>query len=322
MPTRIRQVTGQPEHPDKSEATAAFLRDVSVFRGWVCADGSTDFLAEADRYHLYISPACPWAHRAVIVRRLKKLETAIGMTVVDPIRDERGWRFTDEPDPVNGFEFLAEAYTTTEPTYASRVTVPMLWDKESSKIVNNESSEIIRMLNFEFDEWGDASVDIYPEPLRDEIDAINELVYTNVNNGVYRCGFARSQKAYNEAFELLFDTLDMLEARLSKSRYLCGDLPTEADWRLLPTLVRFDVVYFSHFKCNKRRIVDYSNLWGYCRDLFQLPGIAETVDFDQIKRHYFTTHGSLNPSGVVPRGPEIDWEQPHARGTSGHRRRA
>ena len=311
---RIRRVTGQPEHPRDLETTGAFVRTVSGFRDWVAADGSTDFPADRDRYHLYIAHPCPWAHRVVIYRRLRGLEDAIGLTAVDPIRDQRGWRFTSEPDPVNGFELLSEAYAASDPSHAGRVTVPVLWDKETSRIVNNESSEIIRMLNFEFDDWGDPSVDFYPEPLRDEIDRVNELVYRNVNNGVYGCGFASTQKAYNQAFEQLFDTLDALEERLSGARYLCGDWTTEADWRLFPTLVRFDAVYVGHFKCNKRRIVDYPNLWGYCRDLFQQPGIAETVDFDEIKRHYFQTHISLNPSGVVPLGPEIDWQEPHGRG--------
>jgi putative glutathione S-transferase len=238
------------------------------------------------------------------------------MTVVDPVRDARGWAFTEAsgPDPVNGFRFLSEAYRATDPAFDRRVTVPVLWDKQSKRIVNNESSEVIRMLNSEFDEWGDAAQDFYPEELRGEIDRINDFVYANVNNGVYRTGFATTQSAYERAFELLFAALDDLEHRLARRRYLVGDRVTEADWRLFTTLVRFDPVYVGHFKCNLRRLVDYPNLWAYTRELYQWPGVAETVNLDHIKRHYYVTHGAINPTGVVPRGPEIDFSEPHGRG--------
>ena len=241
------------------------------------------------------------------------------MTVVDPIRDERGWAFTDAvggPDPVNGFRFLVEAYRATDPGFEGRVTVPVLWDRKSGRIVNNESSEIIRMLNSEFHEWADtAADDFYPEALRNEIDAVNADVYDNVNNGVYRCGFAASQEAYDEAYQKLFGALDRLEDRLSDRRFLMGDTQTEADWRLFTTLVRFDPVYVGHFKCNERRLVDYPHLWEYTRDLYQTPGVAETVNLDHIKRHYYVTHRKINPTGVVPLGPAIDYAQPHGRAT-------
>lgn len=294
-----------------------FIRQQSAFRNWVTADGSSGFEAEPERYHLYVCYGCPWAHRSLIFRRLKGLVDVISVSVVDPIRDERGWRFSDDPgctlDHVNGFTFLSEAYAQSDPTFRGRVTVPVLWDKKSGVIVNNESSEIIRMLNSEFDNFGDASMDFYPELLREEIDVVNERIYHNVNNGVYRTGFATTQEAYEEAFNGLFDTLDFLEERLSQQRYLVGDHLTEADWRLFPTLVRFDSVYVGHFKCNKKRIVDYPNLWGYTRDLYQVPGVVETVNMDHIKRHYYMTHGSLNPSRLVPLGPEIDFSEPHGR---------
>ncbi len=299
----------------KTNAEGRFVRAPSLFRDWVTTDRSSGYRAEPGRYHLYVSYACPWAHRTIIFRMLKKLENIISMTVVDPIRDDRGWRFADhEPDPINGFRFLREGYLATDPNYASRVTVPVLWDKHTSRVVNNESSEIIRMLNTEFDEWGDAGVDFYPGDLVDEIDELNAVVYTDVNNGVYKCGFARSQEAYAASFASLFETLDMLDARLATNRYLMGNALTEADWRLFTTLVRFDAVYVGHFKCNKQRIVDYPNLSGYLRELYQLPHIAGTVNMDHIKRHYFETHLSLNPTGIVPAGPDLDFEAPHGRG--------
>lgn len=302
------------QFPRESDRRGAFVRQESRFRDWVSADGSTGFLAEPGRYHLYISLACPWASRALIVRKLKRLEDAIGLTVVDPLRDERGWRFTsEEPDPVNGFQFLSEAYLASDPGFDGRVTVPVLWDKQTGRIVNNESADIVRMLNSAFDAWGDATVDLYPEPLRAEIDAINERVYETVNNGVYRAGFATSQEAYEEAFDALFASLDQLDARLAGRRFLLGSEPTEADWRLFVTLVRFDAVYVGHFKCNLRRIDDYPNLSGYLRDLYQQPGIADTVNFDHIKRHYYMTHPQLNPTGVVPKGPQLDLAAPHGR---------
>jgi putative glutathione S-transferase len=305
------------EFPKETGRRGEFLRQTSAFRDWVTADGSSGYRAEPGRYHLYVSYACPWAHRTIIVRKLKGLEGVIGMTVVDPIRDERGWAFTEAvggPDPINGFRFLSEAYQATDPTFDGRVTVPVLWDKQSGRIVSNESSEIIRMLNSEFDEWADgADVDLYPDAAREEIDAINADVYENVNNGVYRCGFAASQEAYDEAYGKLFAALDRLEARLADRRFLTGDTQTEADWRLFTTLVRFDPVYVGHFKCNKQRLVDYPNLWAYTRDLYQTRGVAETVNLDHIKRHYYVTHRKINPTGVVPRGPVIDYAESHDR---------
>jgi putative glutathione S-transferase len=308
------------EFPRETGKRGEFVRQQSAFRDFVSADGSSGYPAEPGRYHLYVSYACPWAHRTIIFRKLKGLEDAIGMTVVDPIRDERGWAFTDAvggPEPLNGFRLLAEAYRATDPDFDGRVTVPVLWDAKTGRVVNNESSEIIRMLNAEFDEWttgGD--VDFYPEARRDEIDAINTDVYDNVNNGVYRCGFAASQQAYDEAYETLFAALDRLETRLADRRFLIGHTQTEADWRLFTTLVRFDPVYVGHFKCNQRRLVDYPNLWAYTRDLYQTPGVAETVDLDHIKRHYYVTHRKINPTGVVPRGPVIDYTEPHDRGAT------
>ena len=308
--------TAAPRH--KTDVRGRFTRLQSVFRDRVSADGSSEYPAEPNRYHLYVSHACPWAHRTVIYRQLKQLEEIIGLTVVDPIRDQRGWRFSDAsgcgPDPVNGFRFLAEAYLATDPDYASGVTVPVLWDTQTSRIVNNESSEIIRMLNSAFDEWGDESSDFYPHDLRDQIDEINAIVYTNVNNGVYKTGFARTQEAYEASVYPLFETLEMLDQRLATNRYLVSDTLTEADLRLFPTLMRFDAVYHGHFKCNLKRLVDFPNLWAYTRQIYQMPHIAETVNMDHIKRHYYMTHGSLNPSSVVPVGPEIDFDEPHERG--------
>jgi putative glutathione S-transferase len=298
----------------ETDARGAFVRQQSAFRDRVAADGSSGFPAQPGRYHLYVSLACPWASRAIIHRKLKGLEEAIPMTVVDPVRDARGWRFTEEPDPVNGFEYLADAYRLADPNFSDRVTVPLLWDTKTNRPVNNESSEIIRMLNTEFNEYAaNPELDLYPEELRHGIDEINQRVYRSVNNGVYRAGFATSQEAYEEAFDELFDTLDWLDALLADRRYLTGDQITEADWRLFVTLVRFDPVYVGHFKCNRRRIADYPHLSGYLRDLYQQPGIAETVDFDHIKRHYYMTHPQINPTGVVPKGPEMDLDVPHGR---------
>jgi putative glutathione S-transferase len=299
-------------------ADGRWVRQVSGFRGRVSADGSSPFAAEGGRYHLYVCLCCPWSHRSVIARRLKGLEDAISISYVDPYRDARGWAFTGGGfvDGVNGFAFLAEAYAATDPSYDARVSVPVLWDRMTSRIVSNESGEILRMLGTEFDAFATREVDLYPEPLREEIDAVNELVYDNVNNGVYTAGFTTRADVYEEACLRLFATLDELEQRLGSSRYLVGDAPTEADWRLFVTLVRFDTVYYSHFKCNLRRIVDYPNLWAYTRDLYQQPGIADTVAIDQIKRHYYTTHDMLNPSRIIPLGPEVDFEEPHGRGTS------
>ena len=308
---------------DTKSSGGRFQRQDSSFRNWVTADGSAGssgeggFRAEAGRYHLYISLACPWAHRTLIVRRLKGLEEAIPLSIVHWFMGETGWTFQEGQgtiaDPINGAQQLHQVYTAAKPDYTGRVTVPVLWDKERGTIVSNESSEIIRMFNSAFDGIGDSSLDFYPEPLREEIDAVNARVYETVNNGVYRSGFATTQEAYEEAVTALFETLDWLEERLSRQRYLVGDRITEADWRLFTTLVRFDPVYVGHFKCNLRRLVDYPNLWAYTRELFQIPGIADTVDFHHIKNHYYGSHGSINPTRVVPLGPQIDFTEPHGR---------
>lgn len=299
-----------------------FRRQNSAFRDRVTADGSSGFRAEAGRYHLYVSLACPWASRALLVRKLKGLEDAIGMTVVDPYRDDRGWAFRPgtvtppgEADPLHGWSFLSEAYEASDPGFDGRVTVPVLWDTKTGRIVNNESSEVVRMLNAEFDAFAThPELDLYPEELRAEIDALNERIYDTVNNGVYRSGFATTQEAYEEAVTGLFQSLEWLEGILTERRYLTGDRITEADWRLFMTLVRFDPVYVGHFKCNLKRIVDLPNLWAYTRDLYGQPGVAETVNIDHIKTHYYTTHPSINPTRIVPAGPKIDWDEPHGRG--------
>ena len=293
-----------------------FVRADSVFRNFVTADGSSGFRAEPERYHLFLAPSCPWAHRTQIVRRLKELENVISVTLSDRPR-KRSWAYTrgiDELQPgENGVLELHDVYIAADPACTGRVTVPTLWDRQEKTIVNNESSEIVRMLNAEFDEWGDASLDLYPEAHRAEIDALNDRIYATVNNGVYRCGFARTQEAYENAVGPMFDTLDFLEERLADRRYLVADHATEADWRLFVTLIRFDFVYFSHFKCNIRRIQDYPNLWNYTLDLYQTPGVAEIVDIDGIKKGYYGGMANVNPSGVVPVGPEIDLARPHDR---------
>jgi putative glutathione S-transferase len=280
-----------------------FQRQPSAFREWVTA-------AAPERYHLYVAAACPWCHRTMIARSLLGLEDAVGISYLDPIRDERGWAFTGGRfvDPIEGMDFLAEAYLRTDPAYRGRVTAPVLWDREEGRIVNNESSEIIRM--FESGAFGQPRIDLYPAELAAEIDAINARVYETVNNGVYSCGFARTQAAYEAAFAPLFETLDSLEERLATRRFLLGDALTEADIRLYPTLARFDAVYHGHFKCNLRRIVDYPNLWEYTRDVHQLDGVAPTLELDEIKRHYYVTHESINPSRIVPVGPAIDFAAP------------
>lgn len=304
---------------DTKSTGGRFVRQDAAFRNRVTAGGSSGFAAEPDRYHLYISLACPWAHRTLIFRRLKKLEKVISLSIVDPLMAEQGWTFSEGtgciPDSVNGARFLHQIYTAAKPDYSGRVTVPVLWDKKQKTIVNNESSEIIRMFNSEFNAFGDASVDFYPEALRREIDNLNARIYSDVNNGVYKCGFATTQEAYREAFVPLFTTLDMLEERLGRERYLVGSDTTEADWRLFTTLVRFDAVYVGHFKCNLRRIADYPNLSNYLRDLYQTPGVAETVNFEHIKRHYYQSHKTINPTGIVPLGPELDLLAPHGRET-------
>lgn len=296
----------------------SFRRQENAFRESVSADGSTAFPAEAGRYHLYVSWACPWAHRTIIARKLKGLEAAITMSAVDPIRDARGWAFTggEYTDPVNGFGLLSEAYLATDPGFAQRVTVPVLWDRTTGSIVNNESSEILRMLDSGFGDLADDSTVLCPERFREEIDAINEWTYPAINNGVYRAGFATSQSAYDAAVGNLFDALDRLDAMLAERRWVAGSpAPTEADWRLFTTLVRFDAVYVGHFKCNLRRIADYPNLSGYLSDLHQQPGIAGTVRIGEIKAHYHRTHPMINPTGVVPAGPVLDFDRPHGRAT-------
>jgi glutathionyl-hydroquinone reductase len=308
---------------DTKSTGGRFIRKDSHFRNWVSADGSKGpsgqggFLATPGRYHLYVSLACPWAHRTLIFRKLKKLEEIVPLSIVDPLMGDEGWVFSRFPgaipDELNGKQRLYEIYLLAEPGYTGRVTVPVLWDKEKKTIVNNESSEIIRMFNSAFDKFTDAHEDYYPRELRDEIDAINDLVYKQINNGVYRAGFATTQEAYEEAFRDLFAALDEVERRLSRERYLAGSRLTEADWRLFTTLVRFDPVYVGHFKCNLRRIADYPNLSNYLRELYQVPGVAETVNFEHIKRHYYMSHPQINPTRIVPLGPEIKLDAPHDR---------
>jgi putative glutathione S-transferase len=303
------------QFPAESADDGSFNRQEDAFRDWVRADGGSEYPAQTGRYHLYVSLACPWASRIVIVRKLKGLEAVIGMTIVDPIRDERGWRFTSsEPDPINGWAFLSEAYFASDPGYRARVTVPVLWDKERRRIVSNCDDDIMRMFENEFNAFADnPALDLYPPQLRAEIDELNALLYENFNNGVYRAGFATAQLPYELAAYRVFETLDAMEQRLANRRYLFGAQPVESDWRFFVTLVRFDPVYYSHFKCNLRRIFDYPNLYGYLRDLYQHDGIAETVDFDQIKRHYYITHTDINPTQIVPIGPLIDLTAPHGR---------
>nr|MDP9479993.1 glutathione S-transferase family protein [Actinomycetota bacterium] len=287
-----------------------FVRSETSFRGWITADGSSGYPAAAGRYHLYIAWACPWAHRTAILRKLKGLEDVIGLSAVGSFMGEDGWAFHDEPgvipDTVNGAHYLREVYARADPGYTGRVTTPVLFDKETGTIVNNESREIVRMLDTQFEEFAAIDADFCPEGLREEIDATIDAIYEPVNNGVYRSGFATTQEAYEEAVTELFDALDGWEEALSTRRYLCGDRITEADWCLFPTLVRFDAVYHGHFKCNLRRIVDYPNLWGYLKDLYQTPGVAETVNMDHIKKHYYQSHESINPTRIVPKGPILD----------------
>jgi glutathionyl-hydroquinone reductase len=308
---------------DTKQSGGRFIRTESQFRNWITPDGSpgpsgsSGFGAERDRYHLYVSLACPWAHRTLIFRAVKGLESFIPVSIVHWLMGAQGWIFDDGPgvvpDFVNGAKRLYEVYTKADPSYSGRVTVPVLWDKKTGSIVNNESSEIIRMLNSAFDGLGAKPGDYYPEELREEIDGLNAEIYDRVNNGVYKAGFATTQAAYEEAVRPLFQTLDKLDARLATRRYLCGGRITEADWRLFTTLVRFDAVYNGHFKCNIRRIVDYPNLWGYTRELYQRPGVRETTNFEHIKRHYYQSHVSINPTRIVPVGPELDFDAPHER---------
>ena len=309
---------------DTGKTGGRFVRTEAQYRNWVTPDGTPGptgeggFAAEPGRYHLYISRACPWAHRTMIFRALKGLDNATSFSVTHWIMAEQGWTFEPGPgvvpDTVNGARFLHEVYTRADPRYTGRVTVPVLWDKQRRTIVNNESGDIARMLNSAFDRVGAREGDYYPEALRSEIDALNARIYDTLNNGVYKAGFATTQAAYEEAVQPLFETLDWLEERLATRRYLCDDRKTEADWRLFTTLVRFDPVYVGHFKCNIRRIVDYPNLWGYARELHQQPGVSRTLAMDQIRRHYYTTHDELNPERIIPVGPGYDWSEPHGRG--------
>ena len=293
-------------------AAGDFVRQASTFRHQVTADGSSGFKAEPGRYHLYVSRACPWCHRAMIYRVLKRLENIISISFVEPLMLEQGWTFP-QPDPLTGARHVYELYTQADPLFTGRATVPVLWDKESHGIVNNESSDIIRMFNTEFDEVTHELTNYYPDALAAEIDEVNSRVYDTINNGVYRAGFATSQAAYETAARQVFEGLDWVEERLRRQRYLLGDLVTEADWRLFPTLVRFDAVYYGHFKCNVRRIIDYAAIWGFTRELYQVPGIAGTVSIDEYKAHYYGSHRMLNPTGIVPIGPEIDFTEAHAR---------
>lgn len=310
--------TTRSQFPEEQTTAGEFQRQEDAFRQAVKRDGSTPFAPTPGRYHLYVSLACPWAHRTLIVRHLKKLDAAIGVTVVDPVRDERGWAFRDGPgysyDPVNGFAFLRDAYLASDPNFRGRWTVPVLWDKETKRIVNNSEDDICRMFNDEFGTRGDGTVDLFPSALAAEQAKLSQEIYECVNNGVYRAGFATKQSAYERAVRILFAKLDELEARLGRQRFLFGATFVETDWRLFCTLVRFDAVYHGHFKCNLRRILDYPNLQGYLQDLYQTPGIADTVNFDHIKRHYYVTHTEINPTQIVPLGPVMDLSRPHGRG--------
>jgi len=309
---------------DTKKTGGKFVREQSKFRCSLEGGETCPYPPDSGRYHLYVSLACPWAHRALILRKLKGLEPHIGLSIVDSYMGADGWRFADAADDattgstrdnVHGYTFLRELYTHVEPKYTGRVTVPVLYDTADEKIVCNESADILRIFNSAFDELDgvDASVDFYPEPLRDAIDEINAFVYDRVNNGVYKAGFATKQDAYEQAFDALFAALDELDERLANRRYLVGEYLTEADWRLFTTLVRFDAVYFGHFKCNRRRIADYANLSNYLRELYQVPGVADTVNFEHIKHHYYASHRTINPTGIVPKGPLIDLAEPHDR---------
>jgi putative glutathione S-transferase len=310
---------------DTKATGGRFKRGQTAFHSWVTPDGSPGpsgaggFPAERGRYHLYVSLACPWAHRTVVFRKLKKLEDVIGMSTVEPVMGDRGWQFGPDggDDTVNGTKTLGEIYLLTDPRYTGRSSVPLLWDMQTRTIVNNESSEIIRIFNSAFDALTNERTDYYPAELRGEIDAINQIVFANINNGVYRTGFASTQEAYEEAFRDVFAALDRIEELLSRQRYLVGDRITEADWRLFTTILRFDAVYYSHFKCNLRRIADYPNVSNYLRELYQVPGVAETVSMDHIKRHYYASMLFINPTGIVPLGPVLDFEAPHDRGRFG-----
>ena len=294
-------------HHTEKGTDGQFNRQEDSFRSFVRKDSSSEFPAAANRYHLYASLACPWAHRVIIVRKLKGLEKIIGMTIVDPVRDEKGWRFTEEPDPINNFEYLKQAYIASDPGFDARVTVPVLWDCIKQKIVNNSEDDLTYMMNTEFEDFSLTQLDLHPENLRTEIEELERIIYENINNGVYQAGFATTQSAYELAVEKLFKTLDFLEDRLSNRQYLFGSQIVECDWRLFVTLIRFDAVYHGHFKCNQRRIIDYPNLYRYMCELYQLDGISSTVNFDHIKRHYYMTHPEINPTRIVPIGPDLEF---------------
>ena len=303
---------------EQEDSQGKFIRPVTTFRNKITADGSSGFKAEAERYHLYISWACPWAHRTAIMRKLKGLEDVIGMSVVHPEIYENSWEFSSTdpgsiPDTVNHASALWKIYLKADPNYEGRVTVPVLWDKQTNSIVNNESREIIRMLDTEFGEFAKSDLNFYPEDLREVIDKTIDTIYQPINNGVYRAGFASTQTAYEEGLTDLFNALDHWDEVLGKQRYLCGDRITEADWCIFTTLLRFDVVYYGHFKCNIRHIWDYPNLWNYFKELYQVPGVKETCNIDHIKRHYYKSHNKINPTRIVPKGPEIDFGTPHNR---------
>lgn len=299
-------VAGEWRHDwyDTTSTGGRFVRPTTTFRRWIGA--GRDFPPEAGRYHLYVSYACPWAHRTLIYRHLKGLEEVVGLSVVEPLMLDNGWEFAEGGDPVNGARSLWQLYVKAQPDYSGRTNVPMLWDKKTNAIVNNESGDIIRMFDTGFGALARGPV-FYPEELKADIDAINEDVYTNVNNGVYRAGFATTQAAYEEGYDALFRALDQLEARLRDRSFLLGERVTEADWRLLTTLLRFDAVYYGHFKCNRNRLVDFPELWDYTRTLVQVPGIAGTLRLDHIKTHYYGSHRTINPTGIVPEGPELDF---------------
>lgn len=308
---------------DTKASKGRFIRTEAQFRNWITADGSPGpsgsggFKAEPGRYHLYVSLACPWANRTLIFRKLKGLEDMISISVVNPLMAEHGWTFDDDdgviPDPIHQAKYLYEIYQAADPHYSGRVTVPLLWDKHQNKPVNNESAEIIRMFNSAFDQVGASPGDYYPEDLRSEIDPLNQRIYDHINNGVYKAGFATTQEAYEEAVYELFAELDLVDQRLANQRYLLGATPTEADWRLFTTLIRFDAIYHGHFKCNLRRIEGYPHLSGYVRDLYQWPGIADTINMKHIKEHYYRSHATINPTGVVPVGPDLDFTRAHGR---------
>ncbi len=312
--------------PSEQTDAGEFQRQEDAFREWISNDGSTSYPSAADRYHLYVSLACPWASRTIIFRKLKGLEDAIGMTIVDPIRDEKGWALRnpsnkwppdesfESTDPINGFHYLSEAYAATDPSFDGRVTVPVLWDKETKKIVNNCEDDICPMFNSTFNAFAkNKDVDFFPKEIKAEHAKLCDFIYDNINNGVYKAGFATRQRSYEISCQKLFDALDEMEKRLSKSRYLFGKRIVEADWRLFCTLIRFDVVYHGHFKCNLRRIIDYRNLQGYLLDLYRQPGISKTVSIDHIKRHYYMTHEEINPTRIVPLGPRLNLTKPHGR---------